>query len=483
MMNFKPYNKHKQSDIDWLGEVPEHWGIEKPTRLFNLIKGINASKLTKEYISDNQGEFPVYSGQTEDDGLMGSIDWHDFEFEFPVIFVTTVGAKAMTTRIVSGQFSLSQNCALAIPITTTIDSRFFEYAFQRLSDYEKSSISLIMQPSLRFEDFNHFVVSCPDTKEQQAIASFLDHETARIDALIQKKERMIELLKEKRIALITQAVTKGLDPNVPMKDSGIEWLGEVPEHWEITKVGNGYSIQLGKMLQPEPAWPHDAFSAIWDDITMIKTKDWCLIRSRAASDYWGMSGKVYPLKHGDMVIIRTSSNHTFQWDVTDPTIPETKSQPEYFEYEEKPDYIPVYITLTDVDITDLKEIGLYLNGVCKGAVVVESDLEQLCAFLDIDESLHDGSVEFVFYYNDSKNQEQEMRTIRIDEDKIKINFIDSNALYPYSNDYQISSLDTLFTVPTGDYQGYYYITEFDKSYDLEDVVDDLEKESKIEYDT
>jgi len=181
----------------------------------------------------------------------------------------------------------------------------------------------------------------------------------------------------------------------------------------------------------EAAWPHDAFSAIWDDITMIKTKDWCLIRSRAASDYWGMSGKVYPLKHGDMVIIRTSSNHTFQWDVTDPIIPETKSKPEYFEYEEKPDYVPVYITLTDVDITNLKEIGLYLNGVCKGAVVVESDLEQLCAFLDIDESLHDGSVEFVFYYNDSKNQEREMRTIRIDEDKIKINYIDSNALYPY----------------------------------------------------
>jgi len=81
-----------------------------------------------------------------------------------------------------------------------------------------------------------YKIGLPSEAEQQAIASFLDRETARIDALIQKKERMIELLKEKRIALITQAVTKGLDPNAPMKDSGIEWLGEVPEHWEVKRI-------------------------------------------------------------------------------------------------------------------------------------------------------------------------------------------------------------------------------------------------------
>lgn len=85
-------------------------------------------------------------------------------------------------------------------------------------------------------DIYRFWTALPLTIEQQTIVSFLDLVTARIDALIQKKERMIELLKEKRIALITQAVTKGLDPTVPMKDSGIEWLGEVPEHWEIKKL-------------------------------------------------------------------------------------------------------------------------------------------------------------------------------------------------------------------------------------------------------
>ena len=73
----------------------------------------------------------------------------------------------------------------------------------------------------------------PSEPEQRAIAAFLDRETARIDALVAKKERLIELLQEKRTALITRAVTKGLDPNVPMKDSGVEWLGEIPAHWEV----------------------------------------------------------------------------------------------------------------------------------------------------------------------------------------------------------------------------------------------------------
>jgi type I restriction enzyme S subunit len=82
----------------------------------------------------------------------------------------------------------------------------------------------------------NYIIGLPSELEQHAIASFLDRETTKIDALIQKKERMIELLKEKRIALITQAVTKGLDPSVPMKNSGIEWLGEVPEHWEVKRI-------------------------------------------------------------------------------------------------------------------------------------------------------------------------------------------------------------------------------------------------------
>lgn len=201
----------KDSGIEWLGGIPEHWDNEKPTRLFRLIKGINAAILTKEYISENQGDYPVYSGQTENDGLMGTIDWFDFKFDYPVIFITTVGAKAMTTRIVSGKFSLSQNCALAIPLNSKVNARFYEYAFQRLFDYEKGSISLIMQPSLRFEDFSRFLLPCPNHNEQKTIADYLDSETAKIDHLSESINHSIVLLREYRASLIHNAVTGKID--------------------------------------------------------------------------------------------------------------------------------------------------------------------------------------------------------------------------------------------------------------------------------
>lgn len=87
------------------------------------------------------------------------------------------------------------------------------------------------------DDFvRNFSTAFPQAEEQGAIAAFLDHETAKIDALIAEQEKLIELLKEKRIAVISHAVTKGLDPTVPMKDSGVEWLGQVPEHWNVTRV-------------------------------------------------------------------------------------------------------------------------------------------------------------------------------------------------------------------------------------------------------
>lgn len=97
-------------------------------------------------------------------------------------------------------------------------------------------------------DLQKLKIPYPPIDEQIAIARFLDHETAKIDALIEKQQRLIELLKEKRQAVISHAVTKGLNPNAPMKDSGVEWLGEVPAHWVVAKLSFRYEVLLGKML-------------------------------------------------------------------------------------------------------------------------------------------------------------------------------------------------------------------------------------------
>ena len=201
----------KPSGLDWLGDIPKHWEVKKLSWLFRYAKGPSAAMLTKEYVADNVGDYPVFSGQTENEGLMGMIDWHEFNFVRPVIFVTTVGARAMSTRIVSGKFSLSQNCALIIPRSKNADPRYYEAVLRGLFDYERRSISLIMQPSLRFDDLDKFRVPLPPPEEQAAIAAYLDEEAAKLDALVRKVEEAVERLQEYRTALITAAVTGKID--------------------------------------------------------------------------------------------------------------------------------------------------------------------------------------------------------------------------------------------------------------------------------
>jgi type I restriction enzyme S subunit len=123
------------------------------------------------------------------------------------------------------------------------------------------------------DDFiRNFVHWIPPIDHQIAISEFLDRETGKIDALVAKKEELMRLLQEKRTALITRAVTKGLDPNAPMKDSGIEWLGEIPAHWEVTKLAYRYEVQLGKMLDQsritgESSYPYlRVFDVQWGEI-------------------------------------------------------------------------------------------------------------------------------------------------------------------------------------------------------------------------
>lgn len=258
-MKYPAYPKYKPSGVEWLGDMPEHWEVRKLSWLYRYSKGKNAATLTKEHVGQNPGDYPVYSGQTENDGLMGSIDYYEFDFVQPVILVSTVGAKAMTTRLVRGKLNLSQNCALIIPRSFNLDARYYEGVLKALFDYERRSISLIMQPSLRFEDLDKFRVPVLPLNEQRAIADFLDVQTVKLDALIAKKRALIETLREKRTALISHTVTRGLppeaaraaglNPHPKLKPSGIEWLGDVPEHWAIMKFGRSAFFQEGPGLR------------------------------------------------------------------------------------------------------------------------------------------------------------------------------------------------------------------------------------------
>lgn len=244
---YQEYPEYKDADVEWLGEIPTHWEVTKTAWHFVAEKGRNGQILTNEYIGQNKGKYPVYSGQTGNNGVMGCIDSYEFDTGLEgVLFSTTVGAKAMTLNHLKGKFSLSQNCLIIQKTSPIFNTRFCFYHFQPLFSFERGLIPEHMQASFRMEDLYQYKIALPSFEEQQKIANFLDHETAKIDTLIAKQEKLIELLKEKRQAVISHAVTRGLNPDAQMKDSGVEWLGEVPEHWLVGRLKNVLKIKNGK---------------------------------------------------------------------------------------------------------------------------------------------------------------------------------------------------------------------------------------------
>jgi len=153
--------------------------------------------------------------------------------------------------------------------------------------------------AIRMDTWRLTPVEIPPEDEQRAIAAFLDRETAKIDALVAKKERVIELLQEKRTALITRAVAKGLDPTVPMKDSGVEWLGEIPAHWDVAPVYSRYSIELGKMLDAKRVTREHLAPYVrnvdvqWDRVN---------VRSLPEMDFEPIERQRYSLRPGDLLV-------------------------------------------------------------------------------------------------------------------------------------------------------------------------------------
>jgi type I restriction enzyme S subunit len=199
---------------DWSGAVPLDWKVEKASRLFRARKGSQAAKLSVEYCASHAGDFPVYSGQTENQGIMAHVDSFEFDFEErSVLLTTTVGSsKVMSVRRISGKFSLSQNCMI---LEYTRDSELHsDYAYWMITaafDYKKLQLEAHMQNSFRMSDFYSYKLLVPPLDEQIQIARHLDNEAQQIDTLVKKTKKAIDLLKERRQALITQVVTGKID--------------------------------------------------------------------------------------------------------------------------------------------------------------------------------------------------------------------------------------------------------------------------------
>ena len=239
----KKYDSYKDSGFEWIGEIPSHWDVTRIKYKFQIGRGrvISNEDLVEDAI------YPVYSSQTLNNGCLGYIE--TFDIDDKLITWTTDGANAGTVFLREGKFNCTNVCGTlkgkSDDVIPEFDYYFLQYAtqFYKRPDTNGAKImnnEMAVILSLKLS-----------TEEQTAIAKYLDHKTTQIDHLITKKEQFIQLLEEERVSVINQAVTKGLDPSVSMKDSGIEWLGEIPEHWEVKKLKQIFNSSKGLTITKE----------------------------------------------------------------------------------------------------------------------------------------------------------------------------------------------------------------------------------------
>ena len=249
MAQFKAYPKYKDSGVEWLGEVPEHWKISNIKRSTYLKGRVGWKGLTSNEFEVNSFAYLV----TGTDFKQKYVNWsscyqiNESRYEDDPYIQLKNGDLLMTKDGTIGKLAIVKNLNKSACLNSGIflirPEKYYltEFMYWVLNS-NAFNLFFVMNTigstilHLYQNVFERFVFSYPNFKEQERIVSYLNLETAKIDALIAKQEKLIELLEEQRKSVISHAVTKGLDPNAPMKNSGIEWLGEVPAHWDITYI-------------------------------------------------------------------------------------------------------------------------------------------------------------------------------------------------------------------------------------------------------
>ena len=257
-----PYAEYRDSGAKWLGDLPAHWKLKR-------LKTLASVRLSNVDKKSEDSQVPVR--------LCNYVDvyYNDFitaEIEF--MNATATPGQVRRFRLRTGDVLVTKDSEawndIAIPAVVTeeladvvcgyhlalikpqrgLDGRFLARQFSAIGVRDQYHLAAngITRFGLGGDAIRTGLFPVAPIEEQQAIADFLDRETVKIDALVAKKERLIKLLQEKRTALITRDVTRGLDTNVPMKDSGVEWLGEVPAHWEVRPLKSTSDLQTGLTL-------------------------------------------------------------------------------------------------------------------------------------------------------------------------------------------------------------------------------------------
>lgn len=242
-------HRMKDSGIEWMGQIPEKWKVQRAKTLFSqrLTKGNQYTVLLAA--TQKHGMLP----QSEVEGVVQVKEDADLQ-QFRTVHKNDF---VISLRSFQGGFEFSQYegvCSPAYQVfysTKPICYSYYRMLFKSdgfIKKMNSLTVGIRDGKNIQYDDFANSLVPVLPLKEQEHIADYLDRKCAEIDAIISKQQQIIEKLKEYKLSVITEAVTKGLDPNVPMKDSGVEWIGKIPEHWAIHKFCWDYSAMLGKML-------------------------------------------------------------------------------------------------------------------------------------------------------------------------------------------------------------------------------------------
>lgn len=255
----KPYPAYKDSGVEWLGEIPEHWEVKQLKHLATL----NPESLMEDTDPTLEMAYVDIGGV---DSLGRIVEREPLTFAAAPsrarrlvrdgdVIVSTVRTYLRAIAPISDPepgMVVSTGFAVVRP-ADDLTTDYAAYALRAPYFVERvvANSKGVSFPAINESEMATYELANPPEPEQRVIAAFLDRETARIDALVAKKERLIALLQEQRNALITRAVTKGLDPTVPMKDSGVEWLGEIPVPWDVKRLRHiSPSLGVGVVVNP-----------------------------------------------------------------------------------------------------------------------------------------------------------------------------------------------------------------------------------------
>lgn len=255
-MSFPRYPKYKASGVEWLGDVPEGWEVVPFKHRCSRYALYGANMSSDEYVSDGVRFLRTTdiseNGELEPDGVFVNPEVaREYLLKDKDILISrsgTIGRAFVFAADIHPECAYAGYLVRFVP-TRQLNSRLFFYFTKSaaFSDWLQTQLIFSTIGNVNGQKYAQCRLTLPPLPEQTAIAEFLDRETGKIDELVAEQRRLMELLKEKRQAVISHAVTKGLNPHAPMKPSGIEWLGDVPEHWETrtiakasSKITNGY---------------------------------------------------------------------------------------------------------------------------------------------------------------------------------------------------------------------------------------------------